>query len=260
MIAANPKLADEVESPVISQTDGTAPSPLNAPEAALEPDLFALTKTMITTTRTEKTVQGKPDALVAFLRSSQDTQRALLERLEGVQATLVAQGTQLQTLTEQVKQFQTLTEQVKQLQTLTEQVKQLQTLMEQVKQLQDEGGKREPDSGPTRQRISMAGIDKVTKLQFQLRSGRKLDEWRKSLYLHVADCPLAVRHLRSEEHDADDSGPRTARYDVELDRELAMLIYQTVEGSLQCQLELAPFKGSVLMKKVEQLLAYRIPF
>ncbi|KAK0530563.1 hypothetical protein OC842_003887 [Tilletia horrida] len=230
MIAANPKLADEVESPVISQTDGTAPSPLNAPEAALEPDFFALTKTMITTTRTEKTVQGKPDALVAFLRSSQDTQRALLERLEGVQATLVAQGTQLQ------------------------------TLMEQVKQLQDRGGKRELDSGPTRQRISMAGIDKVTKLQFQLRSGRKLDEWRKSLYLHVADCPLAVRHLRSEEHDADDSGPRTARYDVELDRELAMLIYQTVEGSLQCQLELAPFKGSVLMKKVEQLLAYRIPF
>ncbi|KAK0542974.1 hypothetical protein OC844_007682 [Tilletia horrida] len=227
MIAANPKLADEVESPVISQTDGTAPSPLNTPEAALEPDLFALTKTMITTTRTEKTVQGSPDALVAFLRSSQDTQRALLERLEGVQATLVAQGTQLQ------------------------------TLMEQVKQPQDEGGKREPDSGPTKQRISMVGLDKVTKLQFQLRSGWNLDEWRKSLYLHVADCPLAVLHLRSEEHDADDSGPRTARYDIDLDRELAMLIYQTVQGSMQCQLVAEPWKGSALMKKVEQLVAER---
>ncbi|KAK0534211.1 hypothetical protein OC835_002748 [Tilletia horrida] len=98
-------------------------------------------------------------------------------------------------------------------------------------------------------RISQEGIDKIPTLKF-FTAGCNFKVWRNALYLHIGTCPHAIAHLRSVEHDADGTRPRTANYDAALDCELAWIIYHTVTSSIQEELNTGCGAGSDLMKQV----------
>ncbi|KAK0530559.1 hypothetical protein OC842_003883 [Tilletia horrida] len=99
-------------------------------------------------------------------------------------------------------------------------------------------------------RIPLDGRDKIPELVLSSTYTTDFNKWRNALYAHVGAHPSAIDHLRSEEHDSSETEARTANYDVELDRELAKLVYESIDDLIQERIEVVPWTGSALMQEV----------
>ncbi|KAE8222184.1 hypothetical protein CF319_g4584 [Tilletia indica] len=93
----------------------------------------------------------------------------------------------------------------------------------------------QPAKERPRQVLAWDGFKEIPMLSYILGSGYdRYEEWKKAVIAAAASHPLGVAHLFGAEHDVDKGGStRTSRYDEELDRDLAFMIYGSISEKLQ---------------------------
>ncbi|KAE8261594.1 hypothetical protein A4X09_0g7640 [Tilletia walkeri] len=93
----------------------------------------------------------------------------------------------------------------------------------------------QPAEERPRQVLAWDGFKEIPTLSYLWGSGYdRYEDWKKAVIAAAASHPLGVAHLFGAEHDVDKGGStRTSRYDEDLDRDLALMIYGSISEDLR---------------------------